>query len=181
MEFKEMIERAKLAWAILRGSDGNTISHAQREFESVGYNDGDKMNQLMSSNVIDLLRVFSAQGHSGFSASHARQLFGNLAAFKPLGPLTGADTEWYDHGDGMGDGTRWQNKRAGNVFKGADGVAYDIDAVVFEEPSGSRFTGRYSRRPVTFPYTPRSVIAKVPEEATDVQKEMLATQAWAAA
>jgi hypothetical protein len=181
MKFEELIERAKLAWKILFGRDGNVISHAKQEFEAIGYNDGDEMNQHMSSGVIDLLRVFSVQGHSGFSASHARQLFGTLVAFKPLGPLTGADSEWFDHGDMMGEETRWQNKRCGNVFKSADGEAYDIDAVVFEEPNGCRFTGYHGRMPVTFPYAPRTVIAKVPEDATDVQQQMLAAQAWAAA
>jgi hypothetical protein len=181
MKINELIERAKLAWRILRDRDGNLVAHARTELDAAGYGDGDQMNQMMASGVVDLIRVFSAQGHSGFSASFCCQLFGQIAAFKPLGPLTGADAEWFDHGDTMGEGTRWQNKRCGHVFKSAAGQAYDIDAVVFEEPSGSRFTGRHSRRNVTFPYAPRSVVARVPEDATDVQKEMLATQAWAAA
>lgn len=179
MKIKELIERAKLAWTILRSRDGNLVAHARTELEAAGYLAGDKMDRLLADGVVDLARVFSTQGHSGFSASFCRQVFDQVAAFKPLGPLTGADSEWFDHGHD--DRTRWQNKRAGNVFKGNDGVAYDIDAVVFEEPDGSRFTSRYSRMPVQFPYAPRSVVAKIPADATDVQKQMLAHQAWATA
>jgi hypothetical protein len=129
--------------------------------------------------VIDLLRTFSTEGHSGFSASYARQLFAKLAAFEPLGPLTGADSEWFDHGDDMGLDTRWQNKRCGHVFKSAAGRSYDSNAVVFEDSDGSRFTGRHSRQFVSFPYEPRSVVCLLPENCTDVQREMLAAQAWA--
>jgi hypothetical protein len=179
MKLQEMKERIALAWRIVRGRDGNVVAHACREFEALGYYDGDKMNQAMADSVIDLLRTFSAEGHSGFSASHARQLFAKLAAFEPLGPLTGADSEWFDHGDQMGGATRWQNKRCGHVFKDADGRAYDIDAVVFEEPDGCRFTGMHSRRFVSFPYTPRSVVCHLPEDAPVEQREMLAAQAWA--
>lgn len=178
MDTKEKEERAALAARIIAGEDCNSVTHAKVEFEAAGYYDGDKMNQHMANNIIELLRVFSTQGHSGFSASHARAVFAKLAAFEPLGPLTGADSEWFDHGHD--DRTRWQNKRCGHVFKGADGQAYDIQAVVFEEPNGSRFTGKYSHMPVVFPYTPRSIICQVPEDATEAQKQMLAERAWAA-
>jgi hypothetical protein len=178
---KELKQRIRLAWAILTGRDGNLLRHAQDEFAFAGYHDGDKMNALMARDVLDLLRVFGTQGHSGMSASFARQTFDTLAAFEPLGPLTGEDTEWFDHGPGMDRG-RFQNKRCGHVFKDLpDGPAYDIDAVIFEEPDGSRFTSYHSRRVVTFPYAPRSVVVQLPDNATDVQREMLAALAWAKA
>jgi hypothetical protein len=178
MKATELKERLALAWQIIRGRDGNLARHAMTELKAAGYGDGDTMNGEMARCIINLVRVFSSQGHSGFSAPFARDLFADLAAFKPLCPLTGADSEWFDHGEDMDETMRWQNKRAGNVFKSKDGSAYDIDAVVFEEPDGSRFTGRYSRMPVAFPYVPRSVVARLPENATDVQKETLAKQAW---
>lgn len=179
MKTKELIERMKLAWSILRSRDGNLVAHAVNELTALGNFDEDGPDRWVANNVVDLIRVFSTQGHSGFSAPFCIRIFRDAASFKPLGPLTGADSEWFDHGHD--DRTRWQNKRCGHVFKGADGQAYDINAVVFEEPDGCRFTGRYSHMPVTFPYTPRTVIAQVPEDATDIQKQMLAQQAWAAA
>lgn len=177
--FEELKQRAALAWRILRDRDGNCARHAIDEFTALGNFDAEGPDNWIAHNVLDLVRVFSTQGHSGFSAPFAISMFKTAASFEPLGPLTGADSEWFDHG--FSDGTRYQNKRCGHVFKGDDGIAYDIDAVVFEEPDGSRFTSYHSRMPVTFPYTPRSVVAQVPEDATDVQKQMLAQQAWATA
>lgn len=176
---KEFIERVKLAWRIVRGRDGEMVKHTQRELDFAGYFDGDRMSALAAAGAVDLVRVFSLQGHSGFSASFMRHLFDKAAAFEPLGPLTGADSEWHQPADGV-----WQNRRCSHVFRQADrfdGQPYDLNAVVFEEPNGSRFTGRHSMRPIAFPYTPRSVVVEIPEEATDVQREMLAAQAWAAA
>lgn len=174
---KEFIQRCKLAWRILCERDGNLARHTIAEFTAQGNFDAEGPDNWIAHNVVDLVRVFSTQGHSGFSAPFAIHLFGKAAKFEPLGPLTGADSEWMEVGEGM-----FQNKRCGHVFKdGAHGAAYDIDAVVFEEPDGGRFTGYHSRRPIEFPYTPRSVVAKLPENATDDQREMLAAQAWAAA
>lgn len=178
MKLKELRERAALAWRILRDRDGNLVAHAEREFEASSYRDGDRMNELMASQIVDLLRVFGTHGHSGFSAFHARGLFAKLAAFEPLGPLTGVDAEWADLGE-LCDNTHWQNKRCSHVFKDKDGRAYDIQAVVFEEPNGGRFTGKHSHMTVTFPYTPRSVIAKVSAGASDDEQKAAAADAWA--
>lgn len=175
--FEELKQRAALAWRILRDRDGALARHTIAEFDARGDFQAEGPDNWIAHNVLDLVRVFSAQGHSGSSAPFAISMFKTVASFKPLGPLTGADSEWFDHG--FSDGTRYQNKRAGHVFKGDDGIAYDIDAVVFEEPDGCRFTSYHSRMPVTFPYTPRSVVAQVPEESTAEQQKMLAAQAWA--
>jgi hypothetical protein len=159
----------------------NYESHAQREFRAAGWlnEDGtfkDDMQKLICEHVLELLAVFDGAGHSGFSAPYAINLFGKLAKFEPVAPLTGEDWEWNETSPGV-----FQNNRCGHVFKQADrfeGQAYDLDAVVFEEPSGARFTGFHSRRVVQFPYAPRSVVVQIPEDATDEQREMLAAQAW---
>lgn len=180
MKLQELKGRIRLAYQILRGGDGNMVAHAKREFDATRSPEAGPMDHMMESGTIDLLRTLSTQGHSGFSIGIARQLFDKLSGFEPLGPLTGADAEWFDHGD-LCDGTRWQNKRCGHVFKNADGYAYDIDAVTFEEPDGTRFNGRHSRMPVTFPYVPRSVTAHVAADAGDEAKQSAAALAWAAA
>jgi hypothetical protein len=178
--FHELKQRAALALRILRDRDGNLVQHALIELQAAGHFDGDQMSALAAQGAVDLVRVFSTQGHSGFSASFMRHMVHKLLAYEPLGPLTGADSEWTDVAE-LSDGPMWQNRRCSHVFKAGDGQAYDINAVVFEEPDGARFTGRYSRQFITFPYSPRSVVAHVPEDATDVQKAMLAEQAWSAA
>lgn len=84
----------------------------------------------------------------------------------------------HDYGDAD---MQAQNKRCGHVFRRCDGTAYDSEAVIFREPNGCCFTGRYSRREITFPYTPKRVYADVPDDATDEQKSAAADAAWSAA
>jgi hypothetical protein len=178
--FRELKQRANLAWRILCDFDGHLEAYAERELRAAGYFDGDEMNGWMAQGVVDMVRVFSLQGHSGGSASSALQLFDVLARHKPIGPLTGADSEWVDVAEQSGR-PLWQNKRCGHVFKNGDGLAYDLDAVIFEEPSGARFTSHHSRQFITFPYTPRSVVARVSVDATESDKRLAAQAAWSAA
>ena len=131
------------------------IEHAKREFLALGYKpideEEDGPNKWIQKNVLELLRVFSKQRHSGSSAPYCVELFKKLSMFEPLGPLTGEDHEWCEVGDGM-----WQNKRCSRVFKDEDGRAYDIEGRIFREPSGCCYTNRDSRVYVDFPYTPKS-------------------------
>lgn len=163
----------------------NYLTHAEREFRAAGYEPvsacEDGPNKWMQQNVMELLETFSKQGHSGFSAPYCVELFSKLARFQPLGPITGEDWEWMDVSDigGRDGGPLFQNIRASHVFKDDEG-AYDIDGVVFEEPDGCRFTGRYSRVAVSFPYTPSRVTAYVGKEASEDERRLAAYAALAA-
>lgn len=146
----------------------NLKSHAINEFRAAGWlNEDDtfkdSMQEAICKHVLELLAVFSAEGHSGSSAPYAINLFKQLASFEPIVPLTGEDWEWNEVGNGV-----FQNKRCSHVFKQADrfdGQAYDIQGIVFYEwytgEDGERFksffTSSDSRTPVTFPYTPKTV------------------------
>jgi hypothetical protein len=155
----------------------NWKNHAMTEFKVAGFlnEDGiyvDGMQKNMCEGVLNLLEVFSKQGHSGFTAIYALNMFETLASFEPLNPLTGEDWEWTDVGDGM-----FQNKRCGRVLKSADrfdGQAYDIEGIVFfewcerdfdEDEKGypgtrrykSTYTSKDSHVPITFPYKPTTV------------------------
>ena len=123
--------------------------------------DPDGMNRMMADHILTMVRAFTEEGHSGFSASYAANLLDKLLRFKPLTPLTGADDEWVS--GHMDDDTK-QNKRASHVFMDADGQAYDIQGKVFREPDGMTFTSGDSRVPVTFPYTPCIEYVDVPKE-----------------
>lgn len=131
----------------------NLIKHAKREFLAVGYKpveeEEDGPNKWIQENVLELLRVFSEQGHSGSSAPYCIETFKRLAMFEPLTPLSGDADEWNEVGDGY-----WQNNRCSRIFKEADGRAYDIRGRVFCDPNGLCYTSRDSRVYVTFPYTP---------------------------
>lgn len=146
----------------------NLLTHARNEFRAAKWiNDNgeycDEMQGMICDHVLKLLEVFSNEGHSGSSAPYAVNVFQKLAMYEPLVPLTGEDWEWtlLDYGVDP----KWQNKRCGRVFKDADGVAYDIDGIVFydwyedenHERHKSHYTCRESRVPVTFPYTPTTV------------------------
>ena len=137
---------------------------AKRELDLAGYKaseDPDDINNWMRNDVLKLLEMFCEQGHSGFSANFAINMFKTLANWKPLSPLTGEPDEWTEVGPDV-----WQNKRASNVFKGEDGRAYWIDGIVFweiikdnpedinGEPYKSYFTSGDSRVYIdSFPWT----------------------------
>lgn len=146
---------------------------AQREFRAAGWTDEngefkDEMQKMICDHVMDLLKVFSDEGHSGSTAPYAVNLFKQLALFEPIVPLTGEDWEWNEVGNNM-----FQNKRCSHVFKDSkDGQAYDSEGRVFyewherpldEDEDGypgtrrykTHFTSRDSRVPITFPYTPK--------------------------
>ena len=131
--------------------DNALVQHAERE---LGFALGDdELDQLMRDNVMQLVRVFAAQGHSGFSAHHCLWLFDKVARFDLTAPLTGAEDEWAEPFDS--DGTQ-QNRRMGSVFRDKDGRAYHGDAYAFRDRGErSAWEGYYSRRYIKFPCTPR--------------------------
>lgn len=145
---------------------GNLIEHARRELP--GLRPGaDGMDKLMAEQVLELLAVFSAHGHSGFSAPFAIGMFKDLANFEPLGPLTGEDDEWADISGG--ETKLWQNIRCLHVFKGEDGRAYNIEGKVFRQPDGCCYTSRDSRVYVEFPYTPERKYVDVTEGGIEIE------------
>lgn len=126
------------------------IAHAERELGPMPVEEGP--DKWTYENVLELLRVFSAQGHSGFSASHCIGLFRKLANYEPIRPLTGESDEWQEVGPGV-----FQNLRYSHVFKRADrfdGQAYDISGRVFRCSDGVCYTSKDSSVPIIFPYTP---------------------------
>ena len=147
-------------------------SHALAEFRAAGWMDengkySDDIQESICKDMLELLSVFSSQGHSGFSANYLMNCFEKLARFEPIVPLTGEDWEWNDTGDyGYGDRI-YQNKRCSRVFKQEDrfdGQAYDVGGKVFIEhgydDNGEETTYSYtngdSAVPITFPYTPKT-------------------------
>lgn len=165
--FENLINKIKWRWRQWRGRNDPSSGekHAMREFLAAGYKPiaecEEDPEKWIQENVLELLRVFSKQGHSGFSAGICISMFEKLARFKPLVPLSGDESEWSPPYDT--DGTQ-QNIRCSRVFRGADGRAYDIDGRVFREPNGVCYTGRDSRVYITFPYTPTTEYVDVSGE-----------------
>lgn len=125
----------------------NLINHAKRELLKLGYKPIEEceedIDKWVQENVIELLEVFSKQGHSGYSAPYVINLFKKLANFEPLSPISCTDDEWNDvgHYNGPNDDT-FQNNRCSAVFKnGKNGKPHYLDAIVWKNQNGTTYTG----------------------------------------
>lgn len=102
----------------------NLTSHAQTELTAAGlFKKDSDYNGMIGDAVLELVKVFAAQGHSGFSAGLTLEVFNRVASYKTLTPITSNPEEWMEVGTGV-----WQNRRQGSVFS-KDGMQtwYDID------------------------------------------------------
>lgn len=208
----------------------NLIDHARNELQIAQRNhrkiDGVPVQSdtrhfaYLANCVLDLIKVFAGQGHSGGSApcaiamfnqlaqgrdfeepdewmdgcvgelmktlvsqkhdieadkNYVLTLFNTLANYSILTPLTGADDEWDDVSDYVGQPPLFQNQRLSRVFKD-DTKAWDIDGKMywewFTDPDTKEKTKIYftngdggSNTPVTFPYTPTTVYEEAPQES----------------
>lgn len=148
--FRATLSRKLVAWGLTLHKEGSVERFARDELERAGWFKPDGLyGDMMGRAVLNMMKLFSMEGHSGMSASLATGLFKKLARFEPLMPLTGENNEWTEVSEG-----RWQNKRCSRVFKDKDGRAYDIEGRVFREPSGACYTSGESRVYISFPYTP---------------------------
>lgn len=136
------------------------VQYAESELDRIGMVDDGDMNGAMRKHLVHMVKEFSEEGHSGFSASYAINCLKRLLNFKPLSPLTGEDDEWADVSEISGN-TLYQNKRCYSVFKDKDG-AYDTNGKVFWEwctnkETGEQFKDYYTNKEghirITFPYT----------------------------
>jgi len=87
---------------------------AERELALLGDGDGE-MQILMNKNIMEMVRVFASQGHSGFSANAAISALERLllqAAFPALGQ-SGGRTRWRMGFSGTGDAQAYSGMRAG--------------------------------------------------------------------
>lgn len=136
------------------------VEFAERELRIAGFDpDGeDGPTKWTYDNVMELTRTFVGQGHSGSSAPMILEIFRRVASYEALTPLTGADDEWTDLGNGL-----FQNKRCFSVFK-QDGDAYDDAGIVFRHSDGRCYTSKNSRVPVTFPYVHKRMYQDVGDE-----------------
>lgn len=129
------------------------IDFAKRELATLRSSDEpNEMQDMIEKHVLEMVKLFSDEGHSGSSASYTISILEKVLRFEPITPLTGEEDEWTELG--YGPDMFAQNKRCSHVFKRADGSAYDCEAVIFRDPDGSCFTSKGSSRDVTFPYRP---------------------------
>ena len=124
----------------------SAIEYAKRELALVN-TENDEMQNMMDENILEIIEVFSKQGHSGFSANYAINMLNRLLRFKPLKPLTGEDDEWRQVGDDW-----FQNIRYSSVFK-EGGRAYWSGGRVFSDDGGETYySNKDSRVDIEFPF-----------------------------
>lgn len=131
------------------------VEHAERELALAGVAGDDGYDGMLYEAVLEIVKKFADQGHSGFSASMTVGMLDKLLRYEPLTPLSGEDDEWMEVGEGV-----YQNFRASHVFKESDGTAYDIHAVIVRDPHGGTW-GTRSRDPIEFPYTPEQTVVDI--------------------
>lgn len=137
----------------------NLVLHAERELDIIlnkcEDEDGKEMQKMINQDILEIVEVFSNQGHSGFSASYAIGMIKKLLSYEPITPLTGNDEEWnkLDYNDDV----KYQNKRCSRIFKDAKGQAYDSEGKIFSDDGGkSWYQSKDSRVYIEFPYTPHT-------------------------
>ena len=147
----------------------NLILHAERELKLAGLHkkDSDYSGMLYGA-IMELVKVFSNQGHSGFSANRTIQLFKIVALYETLIPLTGKDSEWNEVSTRV-----FQNNRDSRVFKEKERMKpYFLDAIVWQSQDGSTWTGSTETKDKkvsscqyikSFPFTPKTFYVDVIE------------------
>ena len=159
--------------------DSGLILHAKKELVLAGYDLNDKEegpNKWIVENILELLRVFSKQGHSGSSASYCISVFKTLASYELLTPLTEND-EWMCVSDYFNGKEVYQNIRCGSVFKeGINGKPYYLDAIVWRNQDNCTFTGAVknskgeritSHQHIKIPFTPKTFYIDVFDYETE--------------
>ena len=107
-------------------SENILVRHARRELKRAGLFDSDSdYNGLIGNAVMELIKAFSKQGHSGYSAGTVAQIFISLVAFETLTPITDDPNEWNKIDLEMnGDINQWQCARNPALFSEDGGKTY---------------------------------------------------------
>ncbi len=128
------------------------VEYVEKEMENAGWigeNSSDPMQQSVAKNILELIRVFVGQGHSGTSANYVLGHFNHLANHRPLGLITDEPDQWKKE---MFGGTVKQHKRCPTVFKREDGTVFYTNARIFKKENGSLYTSFASRKDIKLPW-----------------------------
>lgn len=73
------------------------VDHSETELRKAGLFDADSdYNGMIGTAVLELMKTFASQGHSGYSAGWVSELFSKLSKYETLTPLTEDESEWMD-------------------------------------------------------------------------------------
>jgi hypothetical protein len=122
--------------------------------------DGLEMQEAINKDILEIVKIFCTQGHSGFSASYALNRIKRLLDWKPITALTGEESEWGEVPEWDSGSKTQQNKRCSAVFRDNydNSTANYIDGRVFSDNGGHSWFfrggrgGNGSSIPVIFPF-----------------------------
>jgi hypothetical protein len=152
-------------------TESNLVKHAKKELQIAGlFDKNSDYNGMLGKAVMELINVFSNQGHSGSSASMVNRIFSQLASYQTITPLTGKDDEW-NLVSNIGGNACYQNNRNSALFKdNKDGQAYYINAILWKTQKGITWHGITSSEISSnqyiksFPFQPVTFYIDVTEE-----------------
>jgi hypothetical protein len=123
---------------------------AERELARIPKDD-DGMQELINKHILDMVKVFCDEGHTGFTASYTINILDRLLRYLPLTPIEDTPEDWNEVTSGV-----YQHRRCSAVFKDKnkfEGKAYILDVKVFSDDGGKTwFTNSNSREVIEFPY-----------------------------
>lgn len=104
--------------------ESKLVKHAENEMRRAGLYDADAdYGGMLPHAVMQLVRIHSMQGHSGFSHGYTLALFNKVVNFQVLTPITDDPDEWMDCSM-MSGRPSWQNKRQSSCFSDDGGKTY---------------------------------------------------------
>ena len=110
-----------------------------------------KTQKAVNDDILDIIKLFSSQGHSGFSAGYSLNILKRLLDYKPLSAITGDEDEWEQLN--YSPDLAYQNKRCPSLFRDADGKVYNVEARIFSDDNGHTwYNCKESREYVELPY-----------------------------
>ena len=122
---EEVAEIAAKAEACRAQTNSPLVRFAIEELKRAGAFDGDAdYGGAAARDVLDLVKLFSLQGHSGGSAWVVTSLFNDLVRYRPISPLTNDPAEWNDVADFSGGEPCWQSRRRHDAFSRDGGKTY---------------------------------------------------------
>ena len=126
----------------------NLETFAENELALLGNSEG---QGAMNKHLLEMVKVFAEEGHSGFSAKYAIRCLERLLRFLPLTKIEDKPEDWTEVSDGT-----FQHKRCSKIFKDKDrfeGQAYNVEGRIFTNDNGqSWFTNAKSHTPIDLPY-----------------------------
>jgi len=108
----------------------NLEKHAESEMRLAGLYDTDAdYGGMVPDAVMELVKIHSAQGHSGMSQGLVLSIFNCVVNYKTLTPLNDNPATWVEVSDGM-----WQSNRRPDAFSKDGGKTW----YCLDEPKDER-------------------------------------------